>query len=84
MRDFYERTRLFAARVEPGETRRFEIKFSPGQVFFSNGPSVRVSSAVTRRATINLAHNDCTREGELDAAPASLTCCSLVRCLCLE
>jgi class 3 adenylate cyclase len=74
MRDFYRRARLFAAYIEPEETKRFELTLAPGRVYFSDGRSVRVVPG-EGPATLALVHTDARDPGrELEASPGPVTC----------
>ena len=75
LRDFYSRHKLFAAYVEPGETRTFELNLEPGFLGMSPGPEMLVDpSSEHLGETLDFTHrNDRPPAAMIVTAPGPLT-----------
>ena len=49
LRDFYRRSAVILAYVEPGETRSFHVELEPGLLLFTDGPVVEVNKGLDHR-----------------------------------
>ena len=49
LRDFYRKSAVVIAYVEPGETKSFHVELEPGLLLFTNGPVVEVNAGLDQR-----------------------------------
>ena len=74
LRDFYRRSAVLTAFVEPGETKAFPLTIGPGFLYFTSGPVVEVQQSRDRR-NLPLAFTHVESASEVPhatAAPGSL------------